>query len=461
MTANELSANNIKRVHFIGIGGCSMSGLAQILDLHGFEVTGSDVRESVFTDQLKKRGIRYEIGHDEKHVHNADMVIYSAAIKSYNPEYAYAAAHEIPMLERSKLLGQISSRYENVACIAGCHGKTTITSMLALIIQGTDQDATVHVGGNVDFLDGGVRLGKGDAFITEACEYVRSFLTLHPTHILVNNIDDDHLDCYRDLDDIFNTFVEFIQKQDAHGILLLNATDELAMQLKPYAKGRVLTYNKSGESDWYLADIHFDANGFGSGTIIGNGKEYGTLRLTVPGLHNLNNALAAVAFANEVFGVEPTAAAKSLVDYKLAGRRFELIGEKDGVKIFHDYAHHPSEISACLQAARMVPHNKLWVVFQCNSYTRARTLMDKYALCFGDADEVLMPDIYPGRDTDTQGVHALDIVSAIHKQSSNCLYIPTFEEIKEYLHKNWKAGDIVVTLGSGDVNRQQMIFLED
>ncbi|HBU11386.1 MAG TPA: UDP-N-acetylmuramate--L-alanine ligase [Clostridiales bacterium] len=460
MATGKLSDYKDKRIHFIGIGGCSMSGLAQILAARGFHVSGSDIKESAFTRQLKKRGIPYYIGHDEKHVHGAGMVVYSAAIKPYNPEYAYAAAHELPMLERSRLLGLLSGEYKNVVCVAGCHGKTTITSMLALIMQGTKEDCTVHVGGMVNFLEGGVRLGNGGAFITEACEYVRSFLTLHPSHILVNNIDDDHLDCYRDIEDIFGTFVEFVQKQDKHGILMLNASDGLAMRLKKHAKGRVITYNQPNQSDWHLENVAFDNLGCGSGEVMRRGEKLATVKLTVPGLHNLRNALAAIAFASEVFGADVAGAAASLLEYKLAGRRFELMGEKGGVKLYHDYAHHPSEIAACLAAAKLVPHKKLWAVFQCNSFTRARTLMEKYGACFGDADEVLMPDIYPGRDTDTQGIHALDVVAAINKGSHNCLYIPTFDEIKDYLHKNWMPGDIVVTLGSGDVNRQQMVILE-
>ncbi len=462
-----MSINNIeirdfkgKRVHFIGIGGCSMSGLAQILHAKGFQVTGSDMRESAFTQQLEKRGIPLELNHDEQNVHGADLVVYSAAIKPYNPEYAYAASHEIPMIERSRLLGLMSSQYQKVACISGCHGKTTITSMLALVMQRSEEDCTVHVGGMVDFLEGGVKLGSNDTFITEACEFVRSFLTLHPTQILVNNIDDDHLDCYRDIDDIFNTFVEFVQKMDdEQGILLLNASDELAMKLAAYSKARLVTYNQPGQSDWYLEDCSFDELGCGSGDVICRGENLGRLKLNVPGLHNLRNALAATAFANEVFGVEVELAQRALLDYKLAGRRFELIGEVDGVKLYHDYAHHPSEIMACLEAAQLVPHNKLWVVFQCNSYTRASTLKDKYATAFFNADEVLMPDIYQGRDTETFGIHARDVVAAINKNSGNCMYIPTFAGIKDYLHKNWKAGDVVLSLGSGDVNKQQLIFL--
>lgn len=461
INTNQNVLGNAKRVHFIGIGGCSMSGLARILHDQGYEVTGSDLKKSAFTPELEEEGITVMTGHDQKNVEGADVVIYSAAIKPYNPEYAYAAAHNIPMLERSKLLGLISSGYEKVACISGCHGKTTITSMLALIMENTEEDATVHVGGMVDFLGGGVRIGQGPSFITEACEYVRSFLTLHPTDILVNNIDDDHLDCYRDIDDIYATFCEFIEKQPEDGVLLLNTSDPLTKKLEGHARCRVVTFNDPPQSDWYLADTEFDSNGFGSGDVMHGGKKEAHLALKVPGAHNLRNALAATAFAKEAFGVDPQDAAKALREYHLAGRRFELMGEKDGVRIFHDYAHHPSEIQACLEAAQLVPHEKIWVVFQCNSYTRARTLRDKYAVSFRNVDEVIVPDIYPGRDTDTQGIHATDLVSAINQESGNCMYIPTFPEIKQYLKRRWQPGDIVVTLGSGDVNRQQLIFLED
>lgn len=461
MNLNQNVLGDARKVHFIGIGGCSMSGLARILHNEGYDISGSDVKKSAFMQQLEDEGINVTVGHDQKNVEGADVVVYSAAIKPYNPEYAYAAAHEIPMLERSKLLGLISSGYDQVSCISGCHGKTTITSMLALIMEETDADATVHVGGMVDFLGGGVKIGTGPAFITEACEYVRSFLTLHPTDILVNNIDDDHLDCYRDIDDIFATFAEFVEKQPSNGVLLLNTSDPLTARLAEHAQCRVVTINNPPDSDWYISNESFDGHGFGSADIIHNGRKAAHLKLQVPGAHNLRNALAAVAFAAEAFGADPEAAADSLTRYHLAGRRFELVGEKDGVRIFHDYAHHPSEIQACLEAASLVPHEKIWVVFQCNSYTRARTLKDKYATSFGNADEVIVPDIYPGRDTDTQGIHATDLVSAINAVSGNCLYIPTFPEIAQYLKRRWKPGDIVVTLGSGDVNRQQLVLLED
>jgi UDP-N-acetylmuramate--alanine ligase len=436
-----------------------MSGLAQILKTNGFHVTGSDLRESAFTEKLKEQDIPFTIGHDPKNAAGADLVIYTAAVKSTNPEYAFAEENGIPMLERSKLLGILSSGYGRVACISGCHGKTTITSMLALIMQTADIDCTVHVGGMVDFLGGGVKLGTSDIFITEACEYVKSFLTLSPKYILVNNIDDDHLDFYKDIEDICQTFAEFVRKLDGGGTLILNAGDPLAMRLAGEVDCRVITYGTE-DADWTLSDISFDEMGSGSAVFIVNGRQAGKIKLNVPGLHNLQNALAASLYANEVFGVSLQACAKALTGYHLAGRRFELAGERDGVKIFHDYAHHPSEIKACLAAAQLYPHKKLWAVFQCNSFTRARTLRVKYGTSFFDADEVLVPDLYPGRDIDRGDIHATDLVAEINKNSGNARYLPSFADIRDYLLEHWQEGDIVVTLGSGDVNKQQFVILE-
>ena len=455
----DLSDYKNKHVHFIGIGGCSMSGLAQILKINGYNVTGSDQKTSAFTQALVNSGIPTTIGHDEKNVKDADLVIYTPAIKPSNPEYAYAQRNDIKMIERSRLLGMISQEYNRVACIAGCHGKTTITSMLALIMQQAEIDSTIHVGGMVDFLGGGVKLGNSDIFITEACEYVKSFLTLSPKYILINNIDDDHLDFYKDINEICETFVEFEKKLPSDGKLILNIADPLTAQLKSSSPCKTITFG-TDTADWYLSNIEFDKMGNGSADVNKHKKTIGKIKLNVPGEHNLMNALAATLYAYEIFDVPIETSAQALEKYKLAGRRFELIGERDGVKIFHDYAHHPSEISACLSAANLYPHKKLWVVFQCNSYTRARSLKEKYGKSFGCADEVLVPDIYPGRDTVCDGIHATDLVAEINKNTANAKYLPTFENIKEYLIKNWSEGDVVITLGSGDINKQQLIFLK-
>ena len=248
-------------IHFIGIGGCSMSGLAQILSNLGYRVSGSDLNESPFTKTLQKRGIPVHFGHDASYVEGASLVIYSAAIKPSNVEFAYAKEHGIPMLERSVLLGQISRGYQKSICIAGCHGKTTITSMLALISNDAHIDPTVHVGGMVDFLSGGVRLGKKDCFITEACEYVRSFLTLHPTHIVINNIDDDHLDCYRDIDEIIDTFVQFVGLLPKEGVLFANPDDESTKKALARVNCKVITYSMQGAGDYNSANVCYDSLG--------------------------------------------------------------------------------------------------------------------------------------------------------------------------------------------------------
>ncbi|MEX1306997.1 MAG: UDP-N-acetylmuramate--L-alanine ligase, partial [Eubacteriales bacterium] len=415
------------RIHFIGIGGCSMSGLALILKNIGYNVTGSDLSESVFTDRLAAEGIDVSIGHKQNNVDGAALCVYSAAIKPENPERKRAAELDIPMLERASLLGLLSEEYENVIAIAGCHGKTTITSMIALITEYAGVDATVHVGGMVDFLGSGVRLGQTKKyFITEACEYVESFLKLSPSHILINNIDDDHLDYYKDIEQIYQTFEKFVQLMPQDGHLYLCKDNALAYRLKdmPYD---TTEYGLTDNSGYMVANVEFSEMGFPSFDIKYQGKNLGRIALEVPGSHNMANALAAFAICHSVFGVSIRTAAKALKAYRLVGRRFEYMGEKNGVKIIHDYAHHPSEITACLDAAKRYPHKKLWAVFQCNSYTRAKTLKDKYALSFGEADFVLVPDIYPGRDIDTGEIHATDLVEAIKPNAKACEYIATFE----------------------------------
>lgn len=438
-------------VHFIGIGGCSMSGLAVILKNLGYKPKGSDLNESAFTNKLIEENIPFTIGHHAQHVNDASLVIYSAAIKPGNPEYDRARELGLPMLERSELLGQISRQFETVIGIAGCHGKTTITSMCALILRECGVNLTVHVGGMVDFLGGGVAIGDYPAFITEACEYVESFLTLRPTCALVNNIDDDHLDYYKSIDDIYAAFVKFTALLPENGTLVAYAHDPLVQKLAAQSGRRVVTYGFEN-ADYIATNEEYDAMGCPSFDVLTPGGS-ARVSLAVVGRYNMSNALAAITVCHDTFGVNLSEAANALSHYHLAGRRFELMGEKNGVKVIHDYAHHPAEISACLEAAKRYPHKKLWVVFQCNSYTRAKTLKDKYATSFGSADMVLVPDIYPGRDVDRGEIHARDLVAAI-SPNSPCAYIPTFEEISAYLDEHAVPGDIVITLGSGSVGKE-------
>ncbi len=440
-----------KSVHFIAIGGCSMSGLAVILKNLGLKPKGSDINESAFTKKLESEGIPFVLGHSADNIGDAELVIYNAAIKPGNPEYDRAKELGLPMLTRAELLGLISRQFGTVIGIAGCHGKTTITSMSALILRECGVDLTVHIGGMVDFLGGGVAIGEYPAFLTEACEYVKSFLELRPTYALINNIDDDHLDYYKSITDIYKAFFKFASLLPEDGILFAYVHDPLVRKLAKECGRKYITYGFDSE-DYVAANIEYDEGGCPSFDVV-SPKGTARIKLSVVGKHNMANALAAITVCSEVFGIDPADMAAPLLKYNLVGRRFEEMGEKNGVKIIHDYAHHPTEIEACLEAASKYPHKKLWAVFQCNSYTRAKTLKYKYALCFKSADMVIVPDIYPGRDIDTGEIHARDLAEAISKNTP-CEYVPTFEQISEYLGKNASPGDVVITLGSGSVNKE-------
>ncbi len=447
-----------KRVHLIGIGGCSMSGIAQILQSQGHIVTGSDRESSQFTDHLRSLGVTVYIGHRSEQVGNADLVVYSAAIKPDNPERAFAREHGIPELERSVALGQISERFARVVAIAGCHGKTTITSMLAHVNEKAGLDATIHVGGYVDLLDGGVRVGSDSLFITEACEYVESFLTLCPTIAVINNIDNDHLDYYHDFDHIVNAFFRFMSLLPPDGLVIGCIDDPHVERLLRVIDRRFVTYGLA-RGDYHAADVAYDENGFPSFTLVCHGVPTERIALSVPGTHNVVNALAVYAVVDALHAPlnAYTDAIRSFTNTK---RRFELLGTKNGVRVYHDYGHHPSEIAATLEAASRVPHGRLFCVFQCNSYTRAHTLFCENVTCFEHADEVLVPDIYPGRETDTGLVHATDMVDAINRATHNAKYLGSFETIRDYLLEYAKEGDMVLTVGSGDVYRKSRLFIE-
>ena len=438
-----------------------MNGLAQILKNRGFEVDGSDSTTSPFTERLLELGIPVQIGQAAENVEGCDTVIYSAAIKPDNPERVRAAELGIPQIERSVALGLISEAYDEVIGISGCHGKTTITSMLALIAEKGGLDATVHVGGMVDFLHGGIRLGSHELFVTEACEYVESFLTLHPTVVLINNIDDDHLDYFRDIDHITDAFRKFIARMPEGGLLIGCTDDPRVRGLLSEFGGRKLTYglDTAFDPDYYPANESYDELGCPSFDLMRRGECLGRITLHVPGRHNMLNAVAAAAVALS-HGTEFSAIADALPHFNSVKRRFELYGERDGVRIFHDYAHHPAEIRAALDCGKRTPHGRMFIVFQCNSYSRAKTLFLNNVDCFEGADEVLVPDIYPGREKDDGSVHARDMVAGINAATKNAKYIPTFEQINDYLKENARPGDIVITLGSGDDYKQTWVFLK-
>ncbi|MFZ5975614.1 MAG: UDP-N-acetylmuramate--L-alanine ligase [Bacillota bacterium] len=459
---NEISIRDFagKTVFFSGIGGCSMNGLARILHAKGYRVLGSDRSDSNYTQKLKRDGIQVTIGQREENVYGADLFVYTAAVKPDNPERAYATAQSIPQMDRATLLGQITREFRRVVGIAGCHGKTTITSMLALILEHGGVESTVHVGGDVAFLEGGTRVGRdSDLFVTEACEYVESFLKLSPTIEVINNIDDDHLDYYGDIDHIYAAFSRYTALLPDNGMIFGCADDPLVMRLlkesnKPYA-----AYGFGSEAQLRAENIVFSELGNPSFDCVLNGERLFSVSLNVPGMHNVMNALAAICVARHL-GVSDGALLDALKGYTLTKRRFEDYGTVNGIHYFHDYAHHPSEIEACLNAAKHYPHNRIWCIFQCNSYSRGKTLFDKYARCFKDADFVLVPDIYPGREQDKGLIHARDLVRGIREAGKSCEYLPTFPDIRDYLKEHAREDDLVLGVGSGDVHLQLRTLME-
>lgn len=441
-----------KKIHLIGIGGCSMNGLAQILRARGYDVKGSDNAVSPFTERLQELGVPVTIGQKAENIGDADLVIYSAAIKPENPERAEARRLGIPELERSVALGQLTEGYKDVVGIAGCHGKTTITSMLALISHMGAMDATVHIGGFVEFLQGGTRIGSHELFITEACEYVESFLTLRPTVALINNIDNDHLDYYKTIDNIVKAFEKFIGLLPEDGCFIACTDDFRVKALFDNFPGNKLSYGMA-DADYTPANLTYDQQGCPSFELCFRGEPVCPIALHIPGRHSVIDAIAAAVVALHLGG-EPETISQALSAFRNTRRRFELYGERDGIRVYHDYAHHPAEVRAALDAASRVSHRKLWCVFQCNSYTRAKTLFTGTVDCFNQADAVLVPDIFPGREKDDGSVHARDMVAGINAGGGSGIYLPTFEDIRSWLDDNAAPGDIVITLGSGDVYKQ-------
>lgn len=448
----QVKFNTPISVHFIGIGGISMSGLAEILLEAGFRISGSDMKQSALTDKLKANGAEIFIGQSADNIHNPELVVYTAAIHPDNPEFAEAVRRGIPMLSRAELLGEIMTNYEEAVNIAGTHGKTTTTSMLTEILIQAQKDPTVSVGGLLDAIGGNLRNGGRDYFVAEACEYTNSFLSFHPTVAVVLNVEADHLDFFKDIDDIRNSFKRFIHTlpQDERGFLIINGdirdcgffTDDLGCPFTTFGLGE--------NNDYTARDISFDEFARPSYTLVKKGRELGRITLKVHGRHNVIDSLAAIAAAERVgAGLEDIR--EALKNFEGVKRRFEHKGSVNGCEILDDYAHHPQEIEATLRAAKQCRHNKLYVVFQPHTYTRTKALLNEFAEALRNADEVILADIYAAREVNTLGVSSADIAALINAAGGRAVYIPEFEKIKKYIKDNVTEGDMLITMGAGNV----------
>ena len=437
-------------IHFVGIGGISMSGLAEILLHYGYSVSGSDSRASKMTDSLAKKGAVISIGHAAKNVENADIVVYTAAVKWDNPELIRAKELGLKIVSRAEFLGQIMKHYKYGVAVAGTHGKTTTTSLIAIIMKNANLDPTVMVGGEVDAIGGNVRAGKSSYFVTEACEYVESFLKLYPYAGIVLNIDADHLDFYKDINQIINSFSKFISLIPQDGYLITCADNENAMKAAKNAKTNVITFALKNKADWTASNITYDHNSCGQFDVYHRGNFFGSFKLNIPGKHNISNALCAIA-CSQIFNIDISTIKKSFLEFFGTHRRFEKLGSFNGVTVIDDYAHHPTEIKATLSAARNYPHKKLWCIFQPHTFSRTIKLLDGFSKAFDDTDALIVTDIYAAREKDTGEINSKMLADKIKQNGVDAVYIQSFDDIADYIRKNTSPGDVVITMGAGDV----------
>lgn len=439
------------RIYFIGIGGISMSGLAEILLSEGFTVSGSDRAPSDLTRMLEDRGVNVFYGQKKENLtKDIDLVVYTAAIKSDNPELLAAHKLNIPMLTRAELLGQMMKNYETPVAVSGTHGKTTTTSMISQILLSAEADPTLSIGGIYRPIGGNIRVGASELFVTEACEYTNSFLSFFPKIGIILNIEEDHLDFFKDIHDIRHSFHRFANLLPQDGALILNGDIENYNELADGLACRTITFGSSKQCAYHYSDIAYDGHAHAAFTLHSPGHGEDRFALAVPGEHNVCNAMAAIALA-DLLGVNRRTVKKALLHFTGTDRRFEYKGKKNGFTIIDDYAHHPTEITATLKAAANYPHHNLWCVFQPHTYTRTKTFLTEFAHALLHADNIVLTDIYAARETDTLGVSSKDLQDEILRLGGKCHYLPTFEATEKFLLENCIKDDLLITMGAGDV----------
>ncbi len=438
-------------VHFIGIGGISMSGLAEILLKEGFTISGSDNKESALTDNLEKAGAAVFYGQKASNIIDGiDVVVYTAAIHEDNEEYQAALAKGLPMLSRAELLGQLMTNYKIPIAVSGTHGKTTTTSMLSHILLAGDMDPTISVGGILKAIGGNIRVGSSDIFVTEACEYTNSFLHFFPKISVILNIDEDHLDFFKDLEDIRCSFREFAKLLPKDGALIINGEIDRLGEITEGLPCKVVTFGCDHSMNYSAVNIAHNRLGEASFDFLKDGVFVERISLSVNGIHNVTNALAALAAA-DLLHIPVETARRGLKDFTGTDRRFEYKGEFNGVTVIDDYAHHPTEIAATLTAARHYPHREIWCLFQPHTYTRTKALFPEFVEALSHTDHVILADIYAARETDTLGISSEAIADALKEQGCDAYYFPSFEEIEAFCQEHCQKDDMLITMGAGDV----------
>lgn len=449
-----------EHIYFIGIGGISMSGLAEILASRGHQVSGTDVKETAVTKHLQSLGIHINFGHRAENItDDIILVVYTAAIHDDNPELRAAHEKGIRIMDRAHLLGQIMDEYHDSVAVSGTHGKTTTTSMVSEILLAAEKDPTITVGGILPTIGSNLRIGNSPYFVAEACEYFDSFLQFNPFIAIILNVESDHLDYFKTLENIRRSFHAFAQRVPDKGLLVISEKIDHVEELTDGLTCHVETFGLSEKANWRAENIVHEADGRNSFDVYHNGEFFTTIHLHIPGEHNITNALAAIA-ASAFLGAAPEDCVKGLHHYTGTERRFQLKGKKDGITVIDDYAHHPTEIKAALAAAQNVQHNTTWCVFQPHTFSRTRFLFDEFGEAFGDADEIIIADIFAARETDDGTVSAAQLADRIAQTGKSARYVGDFAAIEAYLREHCKSGDLLMTVGAGDVYKIGENFLK-
>ena len=441
-----------KAIHMIGIGGTSMSGIAEILYNWGFHITGSDLANSEAVQILIKRGIHVTIGHNLEDVKKADVVVYSAAIKQDDPEMIEAKKWNIPTIERADFLGELTRCFEDTICISGTHGKTTTTSMISLCFVNALTDPSIQVGAYLKQLNGNYRVGNSEHFIIEACEYVESFLKFSPKAEIILNIDNDHLDYFKTFENIKKAFIKYVKLLPDNGILIMNGDDKNCLELATYTKAESITYGiENHDVDFYATNIEFNDDGFAKFDVYQHNVYFDTFQLSIPGKHNVSNALACIAICTK-YHIEKDIIKSSLLTFTGAHRRFEYKGKMNDIaSVYDDYGHHPTEIVATAKSLMNKKYHQSWVIFQPHTYSRTKNLLDDFANALMNFDHVIVLDIYAARESNTYNISSKDLVNKLHSLGKEALYIPDFNECTDYVKTHIEKNDIVLTLGAGTV----------
>jgi len=443
---------NNKRIHLIGIGGISMSGIAEILYAKGTTITGSDINENKAIKALKNKGVEIFIGENPELINNADIIVYTAAISEDNKEMIRAKELNKEMYERAKFLGLLTKEYKNVLCISGTHGKSTTTGMVASCFLEDDKNPTIQIGAFLPKIKSNYYIGDNEYFIMEACEYVDSFLSFFPTSEIILNIDDDHLDYFKNMENVKKSFTKYINLLPKDGNLIINIDDENINDLKLPENINILTYGINNNANVVAKNISYDELGRPMFDVYYNNELYITLHLSVLGNHNIYNALATTCMCI-MYNINKEAIIKGINEYVGVERRFEYIGTyKENILVYDDYAHHPTEIKATLNSAKNIKCHQNWAIFQSHTYSRTKEHLEEFANILKEFDNVIIAPIYPAREINIYNIKETDLVDLIKPYNNNVQYIDSFDNIAKYLENNLKDNDLVITIGAGPVN---------